>query len=194
MWCCFHPKKTHTIRTGGRRYEASKFTTPKSKKYCYKWIQIQWKLIWVLLSCLHNITLVAAAGWAANANSRTEKYCWKMWQILAKIQAVPNFQIGGARQAAVAPQPMHVWKFCQLKNCSPYTDDSKKYTCSRVRAILKALEAGKVKLSCFKGIVNPTDIHGSWGTWPSFMSKRCYVATTIFQSSTTISWWWVATG
>ena len=41
MWCCFHPKKTHTIRTGGRRYEASKFTTPKIKKYCYKLIQIQ---------------------------------------------------------------------------------------------------------------------------------------------------------
>ena len=23
----------------------------------------------------------------------------------------------------------------------------------------------EVKLWCFKGIVNPTDIHGSWGTW-----------------------------
>ena len=67
-----------------------------------------------------------------------------------------NVQIGGARQAAVAPQPMHVWKFCQLKNCSPYTDDSNKFACSRVWAILKALEALKVKLSCFKGIVNPT--------------------------------------
>ena len=119
----------------------------------------------MLLSFPHNITLVAAAGWAANANSRTEKYCWKMWQILAKIQAVPNVQIGGARQAAVASQPVHVWKFCQLKNCSLYTDDSLKYTSSRVLAIMKALEACKVKLWCFKGSVTPTDIHGSWGTW-----------------------------
>ena len=69
---------------------------------------------------------------------------------------VLNGQTGGARQAAVAPQPMHVWMFCQLKKCSPYTDDSNKFACSRVRAILKALEALKVKLSCFKGIVNPT--------------------------------------
>ena len=69
---------------------------------------------------------------------------------------VLNGQTGGARRAAVASQPMHVWQFCQLKNYSSYTDDSNKFTCSRVWAILKALEALKVKLSCFKGIVNPT--------------------------------------
>ena len=31
-----------------------------------------------------------------------------------------------------------------------------------MRAILKAPGTVKVKLWCFKGIVNPTDIHGSW--------------------------------
>ena len=33
---------------------------------------------------------------------------------------VPNLKIGGAHQAAVAPQPMHVWEFRFLKSCSIY--------------------------------------------------------------------------
>ena len=89
----------------------------------------------------------------------------KNWQILVQILAVPNFQIGGARQAAVALQPMHVCKVRQLKSCFKYPDHSNNSTLSWVRAILKAQEASKVKNSCFKGIVHPTDIHGSWGTW-----------------------------
>ena len=32
-------------------------------------------------------------------------------------------------------------------------------------ARLKDLGAVKVEFSCFKGIENPTDIHGCWGTW-----------------------------
>ena len=56
-------------------------------------------------------------------------------------------------------------KILAIENSCPHSDYSKKYTFFRVRAILKALEARKVKLSCFKGIVDPTDIHGSWGTW-----------------------------
>ena len=55
-------------------------------------------------------------------------------------------------------------KILLIENSCPHSDYSKKYTSSGVRAILKALEARKVKLSCFKGIVDPTDIHGSWGT------------------------------
>ena len=47
-------------------------------------------------------------------------------------------------------------KVLVIENLCPCTDYSKKYTSSRVRAILKALEACKVKLSCFKGIVDPT--------------------------------------
>ena len=35
---------------------------------------------------------------------------------------VPNLKIGGAHQAAVAPQPMHVWEFRFLKSCSIYPD------------------------------------------------------------------------
>ena len=64
---------------------------------------------------LHNFTLIAEAGWAANANARINKYSWKIWQILVKKLAVPNWKTGGARQAAVATQQMDVWKFCRLK-------------------------------------------------------------------------------
>ena len=88
-----------------------------------------------------------------------------MWQILVKKLAVPNLKTGGARQAAVATQPMDVWKYCQRKSGSPYPDFSNESTFLWVQAILKAQEACKVKLSCFEGIETPTDIHGSWGTW-----------------------------
>ena len=47
-------------------------------------------------------------------------------------------------------------KVLAIENSCPHTDYSKKYTSSRVQAILKALEVRKVKLSCFKGIVYPT--------------------------------------
>ena len=47
-------------------------------------------------------------------------------------------------------------KILAIENSCPHSDYSKKYTSFRVRAILKALEACKVKLSCFKGIVDPT--------------------------------------
>ena len=97
----------------------------------------------------------------------------KNWQILVQILAVPNFQIGGARQAAVALQPMHVCKVRQLKSCFKYPDHSNNSTLSWVRAILKAQEASKVKNSCFKGIVHPTDIHGSWGTWLVLETLAC---------------------
>ena len=85
-----------------------------------------------------------------------------MWQILL---AHPNYETGGARQSAVAAQPMHVWRVCQLKSGFKYPDHSNNCTFSPVRAILKPQEASKVKFACFKGIVHPTDIHGSWGTW-----------------------------
>ena len=52
--------------------------------------------------------LAAAAGWARNAFIRIGKYWWKMKQILVQILAVRKVEIGGARQAAVASQPMHV--------------------------------------------------------------------------------------
>ena len=72
----------------------------------------------------HNITLVTAADWAANAIIRIDKYYWKMQQILVHFLALPNLKIGGAHQAAVAPQPMHVWKVRFLKICPLYPDDS----------------------------------------------------------------------
>ena len=46
-----------------------------------------------------------------------------MWQILL---AHPNYETGGARQSAVAAQPMHVWRVCQLKSGFKYPDHSKK--------------------------------------------------------------------
>ena len=132
-------------------------------RYKYSWNSF-WALFWSK-KCVDNITLVAPDGEAANANTRIEKYSWKKWQILVQILEVPNFQIGGARQAAVALQPMHVWRVRQLKSGFLYLDHSNNSTLSWVRAMLKAQEASKVKNSCFKGIVHPTDIHGSWGTW-----------------------------
>ena len=72
-----------------------------------------------------------------------------------KLEA-PNLKTGGARQAAVATQLMDVWKYCQRKSGSPYPDFSNESTFLWVQAILKAQEACKVKLSCFKGIVHPT--------------------------------------
>ena len=83
-----------------------------------------------------------------------------MWQILVKILTLRNVQIGGARQAAVESRPMHVWKFYRLKSWSPNTYFSNKFTCSRMRPILKDQEGWEVKWSCFKGI-------DSWGTWLS---------------------------
>ena len=72
----------------------------------------------------HSITLVTAADWAANAIVRIDKYYWKMQQILVHFLALPNLKIGGAHQAAVAPQPMHVWKVSFLKICPLYPDYS----------------------------------------------------------------------
>ena len=74
--------------------------------------------------------------------------------------AAANVQIGGGSQAAVASQPLHVCKVPQLKIGSLYPDLSNNCTLSWVQAILKAQEASKVKLSCFKGIVHPT--HFQW--------------------------------
>ena len=47
-------------------------------------------------------------------------------------------------------------KVLSIESGSPYPDYSNKSTFSWVQAILKAQEACKVKLSCFKGIVHPT--------------------------------------
>ena len=87
-----------------------------------------------------------------------------MWQILL---AHPNYETGGARQSAVAAQPMHVWRVCQLKSGFKYPDHSNNCTFSPVRAILKPQEASKVKFACFKGIVHPTHFQKQvgWGTW-----------------------------
>ena len=63
-------------------------------------------------------------------------------------------------QQPVAPQPLGLWKCCQGKSWSLYLYFAYKSACSWVRAILKAPGSAKVKLWCFKGIVNPTDIHG----------------------------------
>ena len=51
-----------------------------------------------------------------------------------------------------------------------------KSACSWVWAILKAVEVVKVKLWCFKGIVNPTHFqkHVGWGTWLAFPPLPCH--------------------
>ena len=57
-------------------------------------------------------------------------------------------------------------KVLSIESGSPYPDYSNKSTFSWVQAILKAQEACKVKLSCFKGIVHPTHFQKQvgWGT------------------------------
>ena len=58
-------------------------------------------------------------------------------------------------------------KVLSIESGSPYPDYSNKSTFLWVQAILKAQEACKVKLSCFKGIVHPTHFQKQvgWGTW-----------------------------
>ena len=47
-----------------------------------------------------------------------------MREILVRVVQEMNYETGGARQAAVAQQPMHVWKVRFLKICPLYPDDS----------------------------------------------------------------------
>ena len=78
-------------------------------------------------------------------------------------------------QQPVAPQPLGLWKCCQGKSWSLYLYFAYKSACSWVRAILKAPGSAEVKLWCFKGIVNPTDIHGrglmAWEVTPQLMQR-----------------------
>ena len=76
-----------------------------------------------------------------------------------------NYNTGCARPTTVAQQPLGLWRCRQVKSWTKYLYLAYKSAFQRVRAILKAPGTVKVKLWCFKGIVNPTDIHGSWGTW-----------------------------
>ena len=53
-----------------------------------------------------------------------------------------------------------------------------------MEARLKDLGAVKVEFSCFKGIENPTDIHGCWGTWlpswPLLVKRKQLIVTPSF--------------
>ena len=101
----------------------------------------------------HWLPKLAGQQMQMSESTNTAEKCDKY---LSNILAQPNYEIGGARQAAVAAQPIHVWGVRQLKSGFPYPDHSNKSTFSWVQAILKAQEASKVKNSCFKGIVHPT--------------------------------------
>ena len=70
---------------------------------------------------------------------------------------VTNYNTGGARPTAVAPQPLGLWRCRQGKSWTKYLYFAYKSGFKRVRAILKAVEAVKVKLWYFKDIVYPTD-------------------------------------
>ena len=77
------------------------------------------------------------------------------------------YNTGGGRPTAVAPQPLGLWRCFQGKSWRLYLYFAYKSGFKRVRAILKAVEAVKVKLWCFKGIVHPTHFQKQvgWGTW-----------------------------
>ena len=87
-----------------------------------------------------------------------------------------HYNTGGGRPTAVAPQPLGLWRCFQGKSWSLYLYFAYKSGLKRVRAILKAVEAVKVKLWCFKGIVNPTHFqkHVGWGTWLAFPPLPCH--------------------
>ena len=53
-------------------------------------------------------------------------------------------------QQPVAPQPLGLWKCCQGKSWSLYLYFAYKSACSWVQAILRAVEAVKIKLWCFQ--------------------------------------------
>ena len=131
-----------------------------SKKYCCKLIQIQWKMILsaTFINQIHTQFHTDCWSWLGiKCKCKNQQIQMKnVTNTWKKLLVVPNEKTGGARQAAVASQPMHVWKFCQRKSSSLYPDFSNKSTFLWVQAILKAQEACKVKLSCFKGIVHPT--------------------------------------
>ena len=78
-----------------------------------------------------------------------------------------NYNTGCARPTAVAPKPLGLWRCFQGKSWRLYLYFAYKSGFKRVRAILKAVEAVKVKLWCFKGIVHPTHFQKQvgWGTW-----------------------------
>ena len=80
---------------------------------------------------------------------------------------VTNYNTGCARPTAVAPKPLGLWRCFQGKSWRLYLYFAYKSGFKRVRAILKAVEAVKVKLWCFKGIVHPTHFQKQvgWGTW-----------------------------
>ena len=139
-----------------------------SKKYCCKLIQIQWKM---------NLS----ANFINQIHTQFHTDCWswlgskcecKNQQIQIKKLTNTCKKTGGDERqnwrcssdsCSVATNAR--MKVLSIESGSPYPDYSNKSTFSWVQAILKAQEACKVKLSCFKGIETPTDIHGSWGTW-----------------------------
>ena len=93
----------------------------------------------------------------------------------SKLDAT-NYNTGCARPTAVAPQPLGLWRCFQGKSWRLYLYFAYKSGFKGVRAILKAVEAVKVKLWCFKGIVNPTHFqkHVGWGTWLAFPPLPCH--------------------
>ena len=80
---------------------------------------------------------------------------------------VTNYKTGCARPTAVAPKPLDLWRCFQGKSWRKYLYFAYKSGFKGLRAILRAVEAVKVKLWCFKGIVHPTHFQKQvgWGTW-----------------------------
>ena len=85
---------------------------------------------------------------------------------------VTNYNTGCARPTAVAPKPLGLWRCFQGKSWRLYLYFAYKSGFKRVRAILKAVEAVKLKLWCFKGIVkckpNPLPEASGLGNLTSF--------------------------
>ena len=105
---------------------------------------------------------------------------------------VTNYNTGCARPTAVAPKPLDLWRCFQGKSWRKYLYFAYKSGFKGLRAILRAVEAVKVKLWCFKGIVHPTHFQKQvgWGTWLQYShylqhkySHICNINIHIFATS-----------
>ena len=77
---------------------------------------------------------------------------------------------GGSRRMAVTLHFVSELECTQSKISSWDIYLSNFYHLFPVRDQMKALEEVKVKFAGFKGIVDPTDIYGSWATWLQYVA------------------------
>ena len=137
---------------------SSKMQTLKSDKYSGKTLQIFCFFQWAEPK--------SQIGGARKCGKwKSDKYSWKIREIHFKSNLNGIHKIGGAHRMAVTLHSVIQPECTQRIISSSDTYLSNYYPFSTVRDQMKALEGSKEKFDCFKGIVDPTDLQVSWGTW-----------------------------